>query len=686
MLLRARRRDSDRLATIALAAALLATSFAATIVVDVPAATAASPGFDALAAPRRVLDTRAGEPTVDGAFAGAGIRPAASTLTIPIAGRAGVPANASAVALNVTVDGATEPGFVTVYPCNATRPTASNLNYAVGETIAVLVIARLASGSVCAYNSGTTHLIVDVTGSFDAGELVALDAPKRLADSRPGQPTADGAAAGGGVRAARSVLELPVSGRVGIPANVSTVVLTVTAAAAREPGHITVYPCGVDRPVASNVNYGVGETIANTVVAHLGAGGAVCLYTKGATDVVVDVAGWVPASVFTALTAPARLLDTRTGEPTIDARFSGLGRRPARSTLQLPVTGRADVPASASAVLLNVTAVGAGAGFVTLHPAGAARPVASNLNYVDGQTVANAAIVRVGTGGGICLHASADTHLIVDVVGWFAGPAPPAAGDACPAQQIFPNFRIVALYGNATAPPLGVLGEQSPEAAAARLEQLAAPWRAGDRPVLGAFEMIATIANATPGPSGLFRSPSTDDQVQRYLDAARAHGLYLIIDIQPGTSDFLTEVRRYEKFLRQPDVGLALDPEWHVRPGQTPGRTVGQVSAADVNEVADYLAGIVAQDNLPEKLMVVHQFQVRMLTERSTLRDRAGVALTIHMDGFGTRGEKLTTYQFVHADPPFHNGFKLFLRQDIQMFNPAEVLALNPVPDLITYQ
>ncbi len=204
--------------------------------------------------------------------------------------------------------------------------------------------------------------------------------------------------------------------------------------------------------------------------------------------------------------------------------------------------------------------------------------------------------------------------------------------------------------------------------------------------MLGAFELIATIATSFPGTDGLYRSPSSPEHVQRYLDAARAHGLYLILDIQPGRSDFLAEVRRYEPFLRQPDVGVALDPAWHVGPGQVPGDVVGQVSAAEANAVADYLADIAASEGVGEKLLVVHQFQDRMLTDRALLREPPGIALTIHMDGFGTQQQKLSTYDVVEAVPPFSNGFKLFFDEDIDMFTPAEALRLDPAPDLISYQ
>lgn len=256
-----------------------------------------------------------------------------------------------------------------------------------------------------------------------------------------------------------------------------------------------------------------------------------------------------------------------------------------------------------------------------------------------------------------------------------------------PGDSLFPDHRIVALYGNDSASVLGVLGEQPPDEAAARLRTLIAGWASSDRPVVGAFELIATIATVAPGDAGLHRSRSRPEHVQRYLDAANANGFQLILDIQPGRSDFLTEVRHYEPFLREPNVHVALDPEWRVRSDQRPGGgRVGQVDAAEVNEVAEYLATLVAEEGLPDKLLVVHQFQSRMVTNRDRLVEPDGITLTIHMDGFGTREQKLATYSVVHADEPWNNGFKLFYDEDVDMFAPDDVLGLHPVPDLITYQ
>jgi hypothetical protein len=638
--------------------------------------------------PSRLVDTRPGAATVDGRLAGIGVRPAAATLKIPVVGRAGIGTGVATVAVNVTVDAAAEQGFLTVHSCDADRPVASNLNYTPGATVAALALSRVADdGSICVFNHGATHLIVDVVGGFAAGDVAALPAPLRLLDTRPASSTVDGAFARTGVRPSGETLRLPVAGRAGVPADARSVVLSVTADAAREPGFVAVHACDLPRPNASTLNYSAGETIANAAVTRLGADGDVCLHTAGATDLLVDVTGWfVGDSAAVLLDGPRRVVDTRAGTSTIDGQFRGIGVRPAGAALELVVAGRAGVPADAGAVLLNVTVDAARQpGFVTLFPGGADRPTASNLNYAVGDTIANAAITRVGANGDVCVFTSGAADLVVDVVGWLPGPAP-VSGSGCPSQPLFPSRRLVAMYGNDVSAQLGVLGEQPPAAAAQRLAGLVEPFRAGDRPVQGAFELIATIATSFPGTDGLYRSPSTAEHVQRYLDVALANDLYLILDIQPGRSDFLTELRRYEAFLRLPNVGVALDPEWRVGPGQVPGQVVGQVGAAEVNAVADYVAGIVAQENLPDKLLVVHQFQERMITDRHLLREPPGVVSTIHMDGFGTQSQKLTTYRFVHADPPFSNGFKLFFDEDVDMFSPAEVLALDPVPDLVTYQ
>ena len=394
-----------------------------------------------LPSPQRLLDSRPGATTADGLFAGIGVRPSGTVVELQVAGRVGVPDDAESVALNVTADAALEGGFVTVFACGSPVPNASNLNYAVGQTIANAVITRIGTdGKVCLYNFGATTLIADVTGYFGTGAFEPLSQPARLLDTRPGTATFDGQFSGIGVRDARSTLELTVAGRAGVPVDAGAVALNVTVDAARGGGFVTVFACGVALPTASNLNYVTGQTIANAVVTRVGANGAVCFYTDGATDLIVDVAGEFPATTLNSLSAPQRLLDTRPGLSTSDGLFAGGGVLPAEGTLQLLVAGRAGVPANASAVVLNVTADAAvGDGFVTIHPAGTERPNASNLNYRRGQTIANAAIARVGAGGQICLYTFGATHLIVDVAGWLTGPAPPASDSGCEADSSPPT-------------------------------------------------------------------------------------------------------------------------------------------------------------------------------------------------------------------------------------------------------
>ncbi len=192
------------------------------------------------------------------------------------------------------------------------------------------------------------------------------------------------------------------------------------------------------------------------------------------------------------------------------------------------------------------------------------------------------------------------------------GPTLPRGGAA-----LLPHHRLVALYGHHTSPSLGVLGEQSPADAAARLEPIAAAFEADGRVALPTFELIVSLATSGPGPDGDYSAPSSREQIQPWLDAARAHGVYLLLDLQPGRTDFLTEAQRYEDLLREPDVGLALDPEWRLGPDEVHLEQVGSVDAAEVNRVSAWLADIVREEALPQKLFVVHRGWLPIATNSS---------------------------------------------------------------------
>lgn len=380
--------------------------------------------------PARLLETRTGDPafvTVDGLFQGIGARGFGTVTELQVTGRAGVPSDASAVALNITATGAAIPGFVTVFPCGSAQPLASNLNYVAGSTIPNLVISKVGTnGTVCIFNSSPVDLIADVNGFFPAAATYTTMVPARFLETRTGDPaflTFDGQSQGIGLRPTGTVTELQITGRDGVPSDASAVVLNVTATGAAIGGYITVFPCGSPQPLASNLNYVGGSTIPNLVISKIGTGGKVCLFNSAPVHLVADINGFFPANTTYVTMSPQRVLETRSGNPayvTIDGQFQGIGIRVAGSVTELQITGRAGVPVGASSVVLNITATEATiAGFVTVFPCGVDQPTASNLNYVAGSTIPNLVVAQVGLGGKVCLFASNPTHLVADINGYF---------------------------------------------------------------------------------------------------------------------------------------------------------------------------------------------------------------------------------------------------------------------------
>ncbi len=367
--------------------------------------------------------------TIDGRYSGGGVQTAGKTLELDVTGRGGTTDNATAVTLNITATQPAGPGFATVYPCGTTRPEASTINFTAGTTIANAVTTKVGTnGNVCIYTQQQTHLVIDVNGYYTPTNNPATDyrplTPARLLDTRPNYPTIDGSASGGGVQTAGKTLELDVTGRGGTTDNATAVTLNITATQPAGPGFATVYPCGTTRPEASTINFTAGTTIANAVTTKVGTNGNVCIYTQQQTHLVIDVNGYYtptnnPATDYRPLT-PARLLDTRPNYPTIDGSASGGGVQTAGKTLELDVTGRGGTTDNATAVTLNITATQpAGPGFATVYPCGTTRPEASTINFTAGTTIANAVTTKVGTNGNVCIYTQQQTHLVIDVNGYY---------------------------------------------------------------------------------------------------------------------------------------------------------------------------------------------------------------------------------------------------------------------------
>jgi hypothetical protein len=382
--------------------------------------------------PVRVLDTR------DGTGTAGVINPVgqAGVIDLKVGGVSGVPANATAVALNVTETGSTAPpggSYLTVWPAGTAQPLASNLNFYAGTSMPNLVIARLGTdGKVSIYNNlGSVNVVADLQGWFVPDNTASAYTPvnpARILDTREGIGATAAQVGPGGV------VELNVVGVGGVPATgVTSVVLNVTVTRDTGPeSFLTVWPSGTNRPLASNLNFNSGPPATNLVIAQVGSGGKVAFYNNlGSTDVIADVQGWFAAPVAsgTALPgssyfpiSPVRVLDTRAGVGTPGGAVGQLGTQ---GLIDVTVAGVGGVPAGATAVVLNVTAADSPGpeSFLTLFPSGTTRPVASNLNFVAGQTIPNLVIVRV-SGGKVSIYNNlGSTNVIADIQGWFVAPS-----------------------------------------------------------------------------------------------------------------------------------------------------------------------------------------------------------------------------------------------------------------------
>lgn len=281
------------------------------------------------------------------------------------------------------------------------------------------------------------------------------------------------------------------------------------------------------------------------------------------------------------------------------------------------------------------------------------------------------------------------TPSLVEEITTRSAPPPPPPELPRGGRQLLPTFRLVGFSGEPNAAALGRLtGDLT--AASAELELQAAAY-AGQRPVLPVFELIATVVQADPGSDGRYRTRASDETILRYLQAAREARGILLLNIQPGLGDFLPEVAAYERWLAEPDVGVALDPEWAIDPGEVPGEVYGSTTGAELDAVARYLAELVREGDLPQKAMVYHQVAPSVVADEQALGAYPEVALVKSVDGIGDPGSKIETWTRLMAGKPpqVWPGFKLFYEEDTRsgpLMTPSEVLALTPTPDYVLYE
>lgn len=255
---------------------------------------------------------------------------------------------------------------------------------------------------------------------------------------------------------------------------------------------------------------------------------------------------------------------------------------------------------------------------------------------------------------------------------------------------MFPDRRFVALYGHQGTPGLGALGEQGPEASVTRVKELAKSYEPySEEKVIPAFEIIATTASSEPGPDGNYSTESTVEQLMPYVEAAEKNDVYVVLDLQPGQADFLTQAKQYEELLKRPNVGLALDAEWRLAPGQLPLQQIGSVDAAEINKTSQWLATLTRDNQLPQKSLILHQFSMSMIENRQAINTQhPELAFVLHADGHGTPDLKTGTWNALQEGLPkgIRMAWKNFYDEDTPMYTPQQTYALDPKPWFVSYQ
>ena len=269
---------------------------------------------------------------------------------------------------------------------------------------------------------------------------------------------------------------------------------------------------------------------------------------------------------------------------------------------------------------------------------------------------------------------------------------PPAASELPRGgREVFPTYRLFGYSGYPGAPGQGRLGIGSLDARMTEIEKRGKSWTGG-RKLLPVMELIAVTVHASPGKDGMYRTRAPEAVIKRWHDAAVKHKAMLLLNIQPGRADFIDEVKHFEKWLKYPDVGVALDPEWAVNKGQIPGRSFGSTTGAELDQVSRYLSQVVEANNLPEKVMLFHQLHVTIVKSPKALKQHPGVVPINSVDGIGSPAQKIATYKGVMKTRPsyVHAGFKIFFKEDVatgkRLITAKDALSLKPQPEYILFE
>ncbi|AZB44698.1 hypothetical protein CEF21_01295 [Bacillus sp. FJAT-42376] len=251
------------------------------------------------------------------------------------------------------------------------------------------------------------------------------------------------------------------------------------------------------------------------------------------------------------------------------------------------------------------------------------------------------------------------------------------------------DHRIVAYYGNPHSVHMGILGEHSPEDFMDKLMEQTRAYSELDpkRPAIPAIELITTIAQRTPGDKGLYVNSTPAADIEKYAKLAEENHALIFLDVQLGRDSVMNQVKALEKYLKRPNIHLAIDTEFHVKQGQVPGENLGHVDGKDIQEAIEYVSRLADENGLPDKVVVVHQFAEKIISSKSAIHAAKNVEVVLNSDGFGAPSLKTSGYHLlVQKQPIQYGGFKLFFKNDKPLMTPKEVLALDPAPAFINYQ
>jgi len=280
-------------------------------------------------------------------------------------------------------------------------------------------------------------------------------------------------------------------------------------------------------------------------------------------------------------------------------------------------------------------------------------------------------------------------------------PPKPTPPNIWPVKTVYPNAgailpfnRIIAYYGNLYSTKMGVLGEYKEEEMLARLKKEVDKWNIADpnTPVIPALHYIAVVAQGSAGADGKYRARMPSTEIDKVLKIAAKINAIVFLDIQLGFSKVEIEVPLLEKYLKMPQVHLGIDPEFSMKGDIRPGKVVGTLDAVDINFASNYLANIVKENKLTPKVLIIHRYTQKMVTNYKLINTLSEVQMVMHMDGWGGEAKKINTYQqFVYKEPVQFTGFKLFYKNDILekgtvLMTPESLLKLTPQPVYIQYQ